>query len=257
MEPSESVPAAGWSVGEVAQLIGITVRTLHHYDEIGLVTAARAPSGHRRYGQAELERLQQVLFFRELGFPLDDIREIMTDPGFDRRRALLQQRELVIGKKKRLEAMVDAIDLAVLALDEDLPMTAHDLFGDLMENPYEEEARERWGDTDAYQESARRTKSYTKEDWVAIKAEAERIARQLAELKRSGADPGGEAGMDAAEAHRRHIDLRFYPCPKEMHRNLGEMYVQDARFTAYWDDFEPGLAEFVRDAIAANAVRSP
>ena len=242
-------------VGEVAQRTGVTIRTLHHYDEIGLVAASRTATGHRRYGPAELERLQQVLFFRELGFPLEDIRQIMTDPVFDRRSALLQQRELVIGKAKRLEAMVDAIDLAILAIDEGETMTVDDMFGDFDPDEYAEEAKERWGDTDAYKESMRRTKSYTKDDWAAIKAEATAIAERLAEVKRSGAEPGSDAATDAAEAHRVHIDGRFYPCTKAMHRNLGEMYVQDARFTAYWDDFEPGLAPFVRDAIAANAAR--
>jgi DNA-binding transcriptional MerR regulator len=244
-----------WSVGAVAAMTGTTVRTLHHYDEIGLVVAGRTHSGHRRYGTNALERLQQVLFFRELGFPLDDIRQIMNDPGFDRRQALMQQRDLVLGKMKRLEGMVEGIDLAILALDEGLPLSADDLFGDDMDNPHAHEAKERWGDTEAYTESQRRTKRYTKEDWAAIKAEAEGISRRFAAALRSGESADSAEAVSVAEAHRLHIDTRFYPCSKGMHRNLGDMYVQDDRFTAYWDAFEPGLAEYVRDAIAANAAR--
>lgn len=241
------------TVGEVARMTGITVRTLHHYDEIGLVGAVRTEAGYRRYGREALEQLQLVLFFRELGFPLNDIKQIMTAPDFERRQALLQQRDLVLGKMKRLETMVDGIELAILALDEGETMSNDDMFGDDLQQEYEAEAKERWGNTDAYKESHRRTTSYTKDDWVAIKAEGAAISERLAVALRSGIAAEEDEAVAAAEAHRLHIHQRFYPCSVEMHRNLGEMYVQDARFTAYWDAFEPGLAKYVRDAITANA----
>ena len=164
----------------------------------------------------------------------------------------MQQRDLVLGKMQRLKTMVDGIELAILALDEGEPMSADDMFGDDRHKEYDTEAKERWGDTDAYKESQRRTKSYTKEDWAAIKAEGEAISERLAAALRSGAAPDSVEALAAAEAHRMHIHQRFYPCTREMHRNLGEMYVQDPRFTAYWDAYEEGLATFVRDAIAAN-----
>lgn len=125
-----------------------------------------------------------------------------------------------------------------------------------MHNPYEEEARERWGDTDAWSQSAQRTSRYTDAEWAEVQAEADEVNRLYAEALRSGAGADSPAAMDAAEAHRRHIHTRFYELTAEMHLNLGEMYVADPRFTEYYERIEPGLAAFVRDAIRANAGRS-
>lgn len=124
-----------------------------------------------------------------------------------------------------------------------------------MHNPYEDEARERWGNTDAFKQSAARTARYTDQDWAEVNAEAESVADCYADVFRSGAEPTSPEAMDAAEAHRLHIHDRFYALTREMHVNLGEMYVADARFTEYYDRREPGLAAFVRDAIKANAAR--
>jgi DNA-binding transcriptional MerR regulator len=242
-----------YPVGEVARMTGLTVRTLHHYDEIGLVVPDRSGSDHRRYGTGHLEALQQVLFFRELGFPLDEIREIMNDPGFDRRSALVQQRSLVEGKLARLQRMIDAIDLALLAGDEGMTMDPDDMFDGFQPPEWAEEAKQRWGDTEAYQESQRRTGRYGKREWAAIQEEAGDIARRFGDLKRSGAPADGPAAVATAEEHRHHIDRWFYPCSPDAHTGLGEMYVADARFSAYWDAFEPDLAGFVCDAIMANA----
>jgi DNA-binding transcriptional MerR regulator len=244
-----------YSVGEVARHSGITVRTLHLYDELGLVVPDRTPSGHRRYGHHHVELLQQVLFFRELGFELSAIRDIVTDPAFDRRRALLHQRDMVSGKLERTRRMLDAIDLAVMAIDEGATVDMKDLFDGFDPSEYEEEVKERWGDTEAYRESQRRTKGYTRDDWTKMGAEMDEISRRLAELKRSGVAAGSAESVAAAEAHRRHIDRWFYPCSLEMHAGLGQGYVDDARFTAYWEKYEPGLAGYVRDAFAANAAR--
>jgi hypothetical protein len=120
---------------------------------------------------------------------------------------------------------------------------------------HDDEARERWGDTDAYRESARRTKDYDAEQWRTIKAEAAEVATRLAELLAAGELATGAAAMDAAEAHRAHVTRWFYDCTPEIHRGLGAMYVAEPRFTSYWDDREDGLAEFARDAFAANADR--
>ena len=242
-----------YTVGDIARITGTTVRTLHHYDEIGLVAPDRDAAGHRVYGPGHLETLQQVLFFRELGFPLTEIREIMRDPSFDRRSALLQQRSLLEGRAARLQRMIDAVDLALLARDEGMPMEPEDLFDGFRPEDYEAEAKERWGHTGAYQESQRRTQRYGKREWTAAQEEAEDVGRRFGELLRAGVAPRSPEAAALAEEHRLHIDRWFYPCPPEMHVNLGEMYVADSRFAAYWDAFEPGLAVFVRDAIVANA----
>jgi MerR family transcriptional regulator, thiopeptide resistance regulator len=244
-----------YSVGEVARHSGVTVRTLHLYDELGLVVPDRTPAGHRRYGRHHLELLQQVLFFRELGFELSAIGEIVTDPSFDRRSALLRQRDLVAGKLAQVRRMLDAIDLAVMAIDEGVTMELKDMFDGFDPAQYEDEAKERWGDTEAYRESHRRAGNYTKDDWATMGAEMEEISQRLAALKRDGVAPDAAEAVAAAEAHRLHIERWFYPCGPEMHTGLGDMYVDDPRFTAYWEKYEPDLAPFVRDAFAANAAR--
>jgi len=184
----------------------------------------------------------------------------MTAGESDRRRALEDQRELVRRKVRRLERMIEAIDDAIVSEETGIAMTADEMFevfGDFDPTEYEAEVKERWGDTDAYRESARRTKRYTKDDWTAIKAEGEPIVTGLAAAFRAGTPSDDPSVIDLADAHRLQIDRWFYPCSREMHAALGEMYVADPRFTAYWDQFEAGLAGYIRDAFAANAMRGP
>jgi DNA-binding transcriptional MerR regulator len=248
------------TVGEVARLAGVTVRTLHHYDEIGLLQPVdRTGAAYRIYDDGDLARLQQVLFYRELGLSLQQIARAMTGEDFDRRRALHDQRELLRRKVRRLEKMIEAIGDAITAEETGIGMTNEDMFevfGDFDPAEYEDEVKERWGDTDAYRESSRRAKRYTKADWQAIKAGGEPIVSGLAAALRAGTPADDATVMDLADAHRLEIDKWFYPCSPEMHAALGEMYVADPRFTAYWDQFEAGLAMYVRDAFAANARRA-
>jgi hypothetical protein len=117
------------------------------------------------------------------------------------------------------------------------------------------EAEQRWGDTDAWKESQRRTKGYTKQDWEAVKAEQDAIHEAFTAAIDAGEPPTSAVAMDAAELHRRNIDVRFYACPPQHHRNLGDMYLSDPRFTATYDEIRPGMAQYVRDAIYANADR--
>lgn len=124
-----------------------------------------------------------------------------------------------------------------------------------MDDPYADEARERWGHTEAYKESARRTKRYQPGDWAKIEAESEAVERGMAELLAAGEAPDGARAMDLAETARLHIDRWFYPCPHTMHVGLADMYTADPRFTAHYDEREPGLAAFVAAAIRANAAR--
>ena len=249
-----------YSVSDVAGATGITVRTLHHYDEIGVLhPAGRSRSGYRIYEDADLERLQEILFFRELGFSLDEIRRSLSDPGLDRRETLLRQRSLMVDQVNRFRQMVNAIDSALDSIDEGMTMNKEDMFevfGEFNPSEHEEEAKERWGDSDLYQESRRRTRTYGKDQWKEAVGEGRTIAGELAALLSSGAEPHSVEAMDLAERHRQHISQWFYPCSLEVHVGLGEMYVVDPRFTKYWDDFAPGLATFVRDAFQANAGRT-
>jgi MerR family transcriptional regulator, thiopeptide resistance regulator len=247
------------TVSQLAKLAGVTVRTLHHYDELGLVRPSqRSQAGYRLYEDHDMQRLQQVLFFRELGFPLEEISRIVNDSAFDVRAALLMQRELLRERAERAQALLRAVDAALDALEKGKAMTKEDMFevfGDFDVEKYDAEARERWGDTEAYKESARRTARYTKQEWVRIKDEGERIQGRLAELMESGHGSADPEVMDTAEAHRQYIERWFYSCSRAMHRGLGELYVQDPRFTVSLDRHSPGLAEFMRNAFRANAER--
>jgi DNA-binding transcriptional MerR regulator len=249
------------TVGSVARLAGVTVRTLHHYDDIGLVApAGRTDSGYRTYGPDQVERLQEVLFFRELGFSLETIREVVGRSGYSRAAALRQQRKMLEARAEHLSAMIDAVDRAIAAEKTGVKMTNEEMlevFGDFDPAEYEEEAKERWGETDAYQESARRVAGYTKDDWEAIKGEADAINQAFLRLMAAGTPADDPAAMAVAEQHRAHISRRFYDCSKEMHAGLGQMYVADARFTENIDKAGEGLAEYMSAAIAANASVPP
>ena len=247
------------TVGEIARLAGVTVRTLHHYDEIGLVTPTdRTEAGYRLYGYREAARLQEVLFFRELGFGLDEIKAIVDEPDYDRPTALANQRGMLEAKADRLLKMVDAVDAAIDAEKRGIAMDKEEMlevFGGFDPTEYEEEARERWGDTDAYQQSARRTARYTREDWERLGAEAAEINEAFIALMEAGEAAGGPEAMDVAERHRAHISKWFYECSIEIHQGLGQMYVADHRFTENIDKAWPGLAAYMSEAIQANARR--
>jgi DNA-binding transcriptional MerR regulator len=249
----------GLTVGEVAELASVSVRTLHHYDEIGLLTPSeRTESGYRLYDDGDLAALQQVLFFKELGFALGDIARIMHDPTFDCTEALRMQRRMLNEKSAQLAKMVKAVDAALDATRGGVTLDAKDMFeafGDFDPKEHEKEAEERWGGTETYAESARRTKRYTKEDWLKIKAESEAVNTALAALLDEGVPADDPRAMDLAEEHRLHIDRWFYPCSQEMHVGLGEMYVADPRFAKNYEKVHAGLAQYVCDAIRANAAR--
>jgi DNA-binding transcriptional MerR regulator len=249
-----------WSVGEVAAITGVTVRTLHHYDRIGLLPpSARTPAGYRSYDEDDLLRLQRILAYRELGLALDDIAALIDDPGSDPLEHLRRQHGLVLEQLERLRQVAAVLEKTMEAHKLGIRLTPQEMFevfGDHDPTQYSEEVEQRWGDTDAYQESARRASAYTKEDWLRIKAEQEASGRALVEAMASGAAADSEVAMAAAEQARLLIDRWFYPCSHEMHVNLAEMYVADPRFTQTYEDMAPGLAQYVRDAIVANAARA-
>jgi len=246
-------------VSDVARLAGVSIRTLHHYDEIGLVRpSARSPAGYRLYAQGDLERLQQVLFFRELDFPLDEIKRIVADSDFDVGAALQMQRRLLTERAIRIKALIAGVDAAIDSNRKGTTMSNEErfeVFGDFDPSKYEHEVKERWGTSDAYRESARRTKRYSREDWAKIKGEASGIIEELSKLLERGHPAGSLEAMDLAERHRKHIETWFYPCPHSMHRALGEMYASDPRFSETFERCAQGLAAYARDAWRANAER--
>ena len=261
MTTARTATGRRYTVGDLAELAGVSVRTLHHYDEIGLLSpAGRTPSGYRVYGHDELEDLRHILLYRELDLPLDAIARIMLDPTFDRRAALVAQREQLAARAERMAAIVAAIDAALEALNRGVPMddaAMFEVFGDFDARQYDDEVRDRWGDTDAYRESARRTARYTKDDWKQIKADGDAVIRGLAERLAAGADAGEPEVQALVDRHRAQIDRWFYPCSIEMQVNLGDMYVAGPRFSATYDRHQPGVARFLRDAIRSRAGLPP
>ncbi len=248
------------TVGQVADELGVTVRTLHHYDGIGLVTpTGRTPAGYRLYTQGDLQRLQHVVVYRRLGFSLEEVSELLdADPG-DLRGHLQRQRDTVIARLCQMHDLVDALDAALEKEESGMKLTSEEqkeLFGGAFAEHQEEyaaEAEQRWGDTDAWKQSNARTTGYTRGDWEAVKAEQDELNAAFVAALRSGAPATSDAATAAAEAHRQHITRWFYDVPLAMHRGLGDMYVADPRFTATYEELSPGLAAYVRDAIHANA----
>ena len=234
-------------VKEVARITNVSVRTLHHYDEIGLLCPRRTPAGHRDYGPKDLERLHHILVSRVLGIGLDEIAHSLNDPHYDRREHLQQQREKLLAESERLAVMLRAVDAALREED----MTTQ--FKDFDHHDYEDEAKARWGETDAFKESARRTKGYGKKEFDKIKQEHAEIVEAFAVLFRAK-KPAADAA-DVAERHRAHIDHWFYPCSTAMHVSVSQMYTDDDRFRENYDKVELGLAQYVQDAVAANHVR--
>jgi DNA-binding transcriptional MerR regulator len=255
-----NLETAGLTVGRVADLSGVTIRTLHHYDEIGLLSpSGRSAAGYRLYEDPDLERLRRILFYRELGFDLTEISTIIDDPLTDALGHLRRQRGLLTERIGRLSAMVDAIDYEMEARTMDIRLTPEDrfeVFGEFRPEDHAEEAERRWGDTESYKESNRRVSRYKKQDWQRLKAEEKEIRNRLAAAFESGLAPESEEATTAAEAHRQHISRWFYECSHEMHRGLTDMYVTDERFRSNYDATIPGLAAFIREAAHANAGRA-
>jgi DNA-binding transcriptional MerR regulator len=248
------------SVGQVARLSGITVRTLHHYDEIGLLTPGeRTHAGYRRYTDADLVRLQQILLYRELGFPLEEIAVILDRPETDELTHLCRQHELLTHRAQRLHDVIAAVERAIQARTMNITLTPEErfeVFGDFEPSDHDAEVERRWGHTDEYAQSRRRMSTYTKADWLELKTEATAINDDLVAALKAGLPADGKHAMDLAERHRGHITRWFYTCPYELHRCLGDMYVDDPRFTATFDALAPGLAGYLRQAIHANARRA-
>jgi DNA-binding transcriptional MerR regulator len=261
----DGTDGGGLPVGEVARLAGVTVRTLHHYDEIGLLRPrGRSAAGYRLYDRADLLRLQRVLAYRELGFSLEEVARLVA-PGAaggtadDELALLRRQRDQLERRIERLRAVLLAVETTMEARTMGIELTPQEIlevFGDDDPTQYADEAAQRWGDTDAYAQSQARSRSYGKADWARMKAEQEACTAAYADLLRAGADPTGPQATDAAEAHRQLITRWFYDCDHTMHRGLADMYVADPRFTAYYEAHAPGLAAWVRDAVHANADRA-
>jgi DNA-binding transcriptional MerR regulator len=251
---------AALTVGQVAEQLGVTVRTLHHYDEIRLlVPSERTPAGYRLYTADDIARLQNVVVYRRLGFPLEEIALLLDEPDVDVSEHLRRQRAAVLSRVDEMHDLVTAIDRALEKEMSGSRLTRQEqkeLFGDGFSDDFAEEAEQHWGETEAWAQSQGRTSKYTKADWAEVKAEMDANNAAFVSAMSDGAPATSERAMDAAEQHRLHIHQRFYDLTPESHRRLGDMYLADPRFTKNFEDVAPGLAQYVRDAIHANADRA-
>jgi DNA-binding transcriptional MerR regulator len=247
------------SVGQVSAALGVTVRTLHHYDEIGLLSPRlRSPAGYRLYTAEDRTRLQHIVVYRRLAFSLEQIRELLTAEPSDVATHLHRQRAAVSAQLDEMHSLITALDHALETVMADQPMTTaemKDLLGDSFDENHAAEAEERWGDTDAWRQSTQRTGRYTRADWEAVKIEQDEVNAAFVAAMEAGLPADDEAAMDAAERHRRHIHDRFYDLGHDMHRGLADMYLADPRFTATYEKIREGLAQYVHDAVHANADR--
>lgn len=241
-------------VKTVADLVGISVRTLHHYDEIGLLTPDKiSESGYRLYSDDNLETLQQILFFKELGFPLKKIKEIINRPQFDRLESLELQRKMLLDKRRRLDQMITTIDKTILHMKGEISMTNQEKFAgfDLRHNPYEQEARERWGN-EAVDKANAKAKNMSRDEQQIYAQSFEAIYKKLASLRHHS--PQSAEAQDAIEEWYHFLNTNHNNCyPPEVFKSLGQMYVDDERFTKNIDKFGAGLAKFMRDAMAVYA----
>ncbi|WP_426364527.1 MerR family transcriptional regulator [Streptomyces sp. E-08] len=249
----------GYSVGQVAGFAGVTVRTLHHYDAIGLLSpGGRSTAGHRRYDDADLDRLQQILFYRELGFPLEEVAVLLDDPHADPQEHLRRQHTLLTERIGELKRMAAAVENAMEAKKMGINLTPEEkfeVFGDKDPERFAEESARRWGGSHSHEQAQARAAGYGKEDWQRMKDEVDAWGAAYAALMAGGADPRSEEAMDLAEAHRRHLTTWFFECHPKVHVELTEMYVADENFHAFYESIHPGLPEHLREAVRANAAR--
>ena len=232
-------------IKEFAEFMGVSVRTLHYYDEIGLLTPALVDkfTGYRFYDDNSLLRMQEILFYRELDFSLKSIGEILSSPNYDKTKALKEQKHLLTLKKERLERLISAIDGAVKG------ETIVKAFDNSEFEKYKAEAKEKWGKTDAYKEHAERTKNYSKQKWNDLAEGMDHIMAEFAACMRKGETPDSAAAQTLVKLLQDHISDNYYLCTNQILAGLGQMYVADERFRNNIDKHADGTAEFICEAI--------
>ncbi|MBB6733800.1 MerR family transcriptional regulator [Cohnella zeiphila] len=248
-----------YTVQKLGRLAGISTRTLRYYDEIGILKPARInSSGYRIYGQAEVDRLQQILFYRELGVGLEQIKEIVTDPAFNAAAALREHREQLLDRRRQLDLLIASVEMTIAASEGRRTMSDQEKFEgfkqkliDDNERKYGKEIREKYGE-ETVNRSNGKLKNMTKEEHERLTRLSEELERTLAEAF-AGGDPASEIAQRAADLHRQWLSFYWPEYTKEAHAGLARMYVDDERFKAHYDAKQPGTAEFLRDAIRIYA----
>ncbi|WJH34878.1 MerR family transcriptional regulator [Paenibacillus sp. CC-CFT747] len=244
-----------YTVQKLGRLAGVSTRTLRYYDEIGILKPARMnSSGYRIYGGAEVDKLQQILFYRELGFPLEQIQEIVNAPSFDAASALREHREQLLDRRKQLDQLIANVEKTLAQKEGRTVMSDKEKFEgfkqkliDDNEKAYGSEIREKYGD-DKVNRSNEKVKNMTQEENAELNRLTEELRETLAEAVAAG-DPAGEKAQKAAALHKKWLTFYWPEYTKEAHAGVAQMYVDDERFKAYYDRDQPGTAEFLRDAV--------
>ncbi|MBL1077266.1 MerR family transcriptional regulator [Nocardia sp. 2] len=246
----------GLTVGAVAALVGVTIRALHHWDSIGLVSPSeRTGSGYRLYTAADLARTHRVLIYRELGVALNDIAALLDAPSSTALDSLIQQRDQVRERVTELQRMSEALDRMIEARQSGLLLSADEqirIFGKDWQPARVDEARRRWGDTPEWTQYAERAASRSAAEWQEVADDVRDLEAALAEACRAGVVPGSEYADLLAEQHRASIG-RYFDCSHAMHVCIGRRYVTEPGYADYYDGRQPGLTAWLRDIIDANA----
>ncbi|MFZ5973883.1 MAG: MerR family transcriptional regulator [Bacillota bacterium] len=244
------------TVKQVAELSGVTVRTLHYYDQIGLFRpSAHSDGGYRLYDEAALMRLQQILFYREIGLPLKEIRSIIDDRNFDAAEALRAHRRELIERRTRQSLLICTIDRTLMAMEGGTPLSAQELFDGFGKQKVEEnerkygaEIRKRYGD-ELVDKSNAVIAGMNRQEYESLQKEGAEIYKDLTKLMHM--EPEAQPVQEAITRFAAYI-RRFGEYPDEALMGLGDMYVDDVRFKAFFEGIAPGLAEFIRDALHAK-----
>jgi DNA-binding transcriptional MerR regulator len=252
-----------YSVGQVSAFAGVTVRTLHHYDKAGLLSPSeRSAAGYRLYGEADLARLQQILFYRELGFSLAEIGAILDDPGANALEHLRARQAKLSEEIARLQRLAEVAERAIEVQQTGVSLTPEErfeVFGEIaFDLSYATDAELKWADSEGQRESMARAAAHTKEDWRQLMGEAGAWRAELLAAFDEGEPSEGERAMDLAEEHRLHISRWFTACPPDMHRRIADDFLADPRAFALVvppSQQRPGLAAYMCRAVHANAAR--
>lgn len=244
-----------YTVQSLAKLAGISTRTLRYYDEISILKPARInSSGYRIYGQHEVDKLQQILFYKELGVDLENIKNIIFSPTFDEESALLEHHEKLLEKRKQLDLLIKNVEKTIAKKEGRIEMKDKEKFEgfkknmiDENENKYGEEIRKKYGN-ESVDESNRKLMNMTQEQYDEVTKLSEEFMKVLAEAFKLG-DPSSELAQKAAEMHKQWLTYFWKEYSKEAHAGVAQMYVEDERFTEYYDKEQKGTAAFLRDAI--------
>lgn len=244
-----------YTIQKLAELAGVSTRTLRYYDELGILKPARInSSGYRIYGQYEVNLIQQILFYRELGLQLNQIKDIVTDPAFDFSKALREHRERLLDKRSQLDQLIANVEKTIAQSEGRMKMTDKEKFEGFKqkalkenEDKYGREIREKYGE-ETVKKSNEKFMNMSKDEYE----ESVRIESEMRETLRNAittGDPAGGLAQKAAELHKQWLMFHWPTYSKEAHAGLAQMYVDDERFTAYYDKDQPGTAEFLRDAV--------